>query len=110
MKTKKTAAAKQAATEETPAPEAATTKATKKTKLEAKPKATADILMPRAKTTDDLCVFALRMTIAERDELHAAAGPSRASRFVRAVALAAARNDVPALQAILTEIQRDAAS
>ena len=109
MKTKKQAAAKQAATEETPAPEAAT-KSTKKTKAPAKPKASIDTLMPRAKTADDHCVFALRMTLAERDELHAAAGPSRASRFVRAVALAAARNDVPALQAILTEIQRDAAS
>jgi len=65
--------------------------------------------MPTAKASEDLCVFAMRMTVEERDLIHQAAGPARASRFVRAVALAAARGDVKALQAILLEVQRGSA-
>jgi hypothetical protein len=109
MSTKKQAATKQAATE-APAPEAATAKATRKAKTPAKPKASADTVMPKAKAADDLVVFAFRLSSTEREEIHAAAGSARASRFVRAVALAAARRDVPALQAILTETQREAVS
>ena len=109
MKTKKQAAAQQAASEETPAPEAATTKATRKAKTPTKPKArTADEVMPKAKAADDLVVFAFRLTPDEREEIHNAAGSARASRFVRAVALAAARRDVPALQAIMLEAQKGA--
>jgi hypothetical protein len=109
-KPKKTAAPKQAATEEKPAPEAATTKTTKKTKPTTKPKATADTVMPKAKAADDLVVFAFRLSADEREEIHSAAGSARASRFVRAVALAAARRDVSALQAIMSEAHREAGS
>lgn len=104
-KAKKTAATKQAATEEMPAPEA-TAKSTKK--APAKPKASIDTVMPKAKASDELVVFAFRLTGPEREEIHAAAGSARASRFVRAVALAAARRDVPALQAIMLEAQKEA--
>ncbi len=84
---------KQAATTEETAPEAATKKATTET------------VMPKAKASEDLVVFAFRLSADERDEIHDAAGPARASRFVRAVALAAARRDVPTLQAILSETE-----
>jgi hypothetical protein len=107
MATKKEAAAKQAATEEKPAPEAAT-KTTKKTKAPAKPKATADTLMPKARASGDLCVFAFRLLASEREEIHAAAGSARASRFARAVTLAAARRDVAALNAIMLEAKKEA--
>ena len=42
---------------------------------------------------DDLCVFAIRLSIAERDLIHRAAGPGKASRYVRALAVAAAGGD-----------------
>ena len=105
-KQKKVAAAKQTV-EETPAPEAAT-KTTKKAKASAEPQATAAFVMPKAKATDDLVVFAFRLTPDEREEIHTAAGSARASRFVRAVALAAARRDVSALNAIMLEASREA--
>lgn len=113
-KLKKAAAAKQVATEqsstgEATEPAAKPTKTTgKKTKGKAeatkRPRAV-DAVMPKAKAADNLVVFAFRLTPEERDVIHEAAGPSRASRFVRAVALAAARRDVGALQAILLETQ-----
>jgi hypothetical protein len=108
MKAKKQAATKQAASDEKPAPEAATKTTKKTTTTEAKPKATADTVMPKAKASDDLVVFAFRLTPDEREEIHTAAGSARASRFVRAVALAAARRDVSALNAIMLEASREA--
>lgn len=79
----------------------AETKAAKKSTV----KATA---MPKAKASEELVVFAFRLSPEERDLIHDAAGPARASRFVRAVALAAARRDVAQLQAILLEAQKGA--
>jgi hypothetical protein len=83
-----------------------------KVKMPAKPKPkaarAADTAMPPARASENLCVFALRMTPEERDEIHEAAGPARASRFVRAVALAAARGDLKAVQSILLEAQGEA--
>jgi hypothetical protein len=64
--------------------------------------------MPTAKRSEELVVFAFRLSAEERDEIHTAAGSARASRFVRAVALASARGDVKALQAILLEVQGEA--
>jgi hypothetical protein len=52
-----------------------------------------------------LVVFAFRLTGEERDAIHKAAGPSRASRFVRALATAAARQDETAIRQILKEAQ-----
>ena len=118
-KPKKPAAAKQAVTEQSPAGEATEpaakptkTKTGKKTKgkAEAKRPRAVDAVMPKAKAAENLVVFAFRLTAEERDTIHDAAGPSRASRFVRAVALAAARRDVGALQSILLETQEAAAS
>jgi len=51
-------------------------------------------------------VFAFRLTPEERDAIHKAAGPAKASRFVRALlAVAAARNDEAAVRTIMKETQ-----
>ena len=50
---------------------------------------------PKARKTpvEDLVVFAFRLTQAERDAIHKAAGPANASKFIRALAIAAANRD-----------------
>ena len=57
---------------------------------------------------DNLCVFAFRLTEEERDAIHKAAGPAKASKFVGTLAVAAARNDEAAVKAILKGIQNEA--
>ena len=47
----------------------------------------------KATETEDLVVFAFRLTAAERDLIHKAAGPAKASRYVRTLAVAAANGD-----------------
>jgi hypothetical protein len=42
---------------------------------------------------EDLVVFAFRLTAEERDAIHAAAGPAKASKYVRALTLAASKGD-----------------
>lgn len=54
---------------------------------------------------EELCVFAFRLTPEERDAIHKAAGPGKASKFVRALAVAAARNDAAAVKAIMEGVQ-----
>jgi hypothetical protein len=54
---------------------------------------------------EELCVFAFRLTTEERDAIHKAAGPAKASKFVRTLAVAAARNDEAAVKAILKAIE-----
>ena len=56
-----------------------------------------------AKPKEDLVVFAIRLTQAERDKIHVAAGPRNATHFVRTVAAAFANEDVKAFQAALKE-------
>lgn len=64
---------------------------------------------PKAKAPrEELCVFAFRLTPAERDAIHKAAGPAKASKFVRSLAVAAARNDEAAVKAILKAVQSEA--
>ena len=64
---------------------------------------------PKKKTPrEELCVFAFRLTTEERDAIHKAAGPAKASKFVRTLAAAAARNDEAAVKAILKSIQIEA--
>ena len=48
--------------------------------------------------SQDLVVFAFRLTRAERDTIHAAAGSAKASKFVRSLTLAAARGDSKAVK------------
>ena len=42
---------------------------------------------------EDLVVFAFRLTAAERELLHKAAGPAKASKWIRTLAVAAASGD-----------------
>ena len=48
-------------------------------------------------------VFAFRLTKAQRDLIHKAAGPGKATRFVRSAALAAANLDRSAFDQLLAE-------
>ena len=57
-----------------------------------------------AEPKEDLVVFAFRLTAAERELLHEAAGPAKASRFVRTLAVAVARGDRARLDQILGAI------
>ena len=50
---------------------------------------------------EDLVVFAFRLTPAEREAIHQFAGPARASRFVRSLAVAAASRDAGAVARLL---------
>ena len=52
---------------------------------------------------DDLVVFAFRLTPAEREAIHKTAGPAKASRFIRQVAVAFASEDAEAFRAVLKE-------
>lgn len=52
---------------------------------------------PKKEEFADLCVFAFRLTEEERDTIHKAAGPAKASKFVRTLAVATARNDEAAV-------------
>ena len=71
--------------------------------------ATAAAKAPKEKAPrEDLCVFAFRLTEAERDAIHKAAGPAKASKFVRSLAVAAARNEEAAVKAIVKAIQSEA--
>lgn len=82
-------------------------KITKKTTRARKPaaeKPAAETKAPRK----ELCVFAFRLTEAERDAIHKAAGPAKASKFARNLLVAAATQDEAAVRAIMKEIQSDA--
>lgn len=86
--------------------------ATPKTRKTEKPaKAPAETVVhedPKNESREDLCVFAFRLTEEERNAIHKAAGPAKASKFVRTLAVAAARNDEAAVKAIMKAIQADA--
>ncbi len=81
-----------------------TKKATSKTRKPAAEKPAAEAKEPR----EALCVFAFRLTEEERDAIHKAAGPAKASKFVRTLAVAAARNDEAAVRVIMKGIQTEA--
>jgi hypothetical protein len=77
-----------------------TKKAAPKTRKAAPPKEKA--------SKEDLCVFAFRLTEAERDAIHKAAGPAKASKFARTLLVAAAHNDEAAVKAIMKAAQTKA--
>jgi len=56
---------------------------------------------PPKESKPDLCVFAFRLREADRDAIHAAAGPGKATRFVLSAALAAAAGDDKAFKALV---------
>ena len=55
---------------------------------------------------EELVVFALRMTEAERTKLHDTAGPRGATRMARQVLVAAASEDTDAFKAAISEARR----
>ena len=80
-------------------------KATTKTR---KPAAKAPAEPKEKAPREELCVFAFRLTTEERNAIHKAAGPAKASKFVRSLAVAAARNDEAAVKAIMKGVQTEA--
>jgi hypothetical protein len=68
-------------------------KSTKKSKkAPSKPKAAKEPKPPKVKAPKEpLVVFAFRLSEADRDAIHRAAGPGKATKFVLAAALAAAK-------------------
>ena len=58
-------------------------------------------LAPDGPNSGDLCVFALRVTKAERDAIHKRAGRGGASRFARRILVAAAAGDTARLAEII---------
>ena len=55
----------------------------------------------QADDSQELVVFAFRLTRAERDLIHTSAGSGKASSFVRGLAVAAAKGDIKAVREIV---------
>jgi hypothetical protein len=76
--------------------------------------ATSDGKKPRAKKErapkEDLVVFAFRLTPAERDQIHKAAGPAKASKYVRALTRAASVGDLALVTKIVEAVKQELAS
>jgi hypothetical protein len=84
------------------------TKSTKPSTSKAGKRVTKASDAPEKKTPrEELCVFAFRLTAEERDAIHKAAGPAKASRFARTLLVAAARNDAGAVKAIMEGVQTE---
>jgi len=84
-------------------------KTTKKTTRARKPVAEKPATETKAKSTrEELCVFAFRLTEAERDAIHRAAWPAKASKFARNLLVAAANKDEAAVRAIMKEVAAEA--
>ena len=54
---------------------------------------------------EDLVVFAFRLTEEERKLIHKAAGPAKASKFVRTLAVAASKGDETAVREIVGAVK-----
>jgi len=82
--------------------------ATKKKSATKKPAAakTAKATKGSKPPKEDLVVFAFRLTQAERDAIHKTAGPRNATRFVRRVAVAFAKENDKAFQTVLREARQ----
>ncbi|MGH9867066.1 MAG: hypothetical protein ACREAA_02730 [Candidatus Polarisedimenticolia bacterium] len=84
--------------------EAAPAKVKARTKKAAPAKATAKAPAEKKSAREpieDACVFAFRLSVADRTRIHEAAGPAKATRFVRGAALAAATGDLDAFKALV---------
>ena len=92
-------------TEKTPKkPEAGKPEAPGKPKKVAKGKTVKEVKPKKEKAPKEpQVVFAFRLTEVQRDQIHKAAGPGKASQFVLSAALAAASGDRPALEELLTQ-------
>jgi hypothetical protein len=79
--------------------EEAMSPSTRKTKKAAKKAAPKKERTPK----EPQVVFAFRLSVAERDLIHKAAGPAKASRFVLGAALAAANADQKGFEALVAQ-------
>lgn len=96
-----------ATVEAAPAKPKRTRKVTTETPTEAPaPKAThaPEPVTEGATDADQEVVFAFRLSRRDRDAIHAAAGSAKASKFVKGLAVAAARGDMGAIQLIVAEV------
>ena len=59
---------------------------------------------------EELCVFAFRFSPAERDAIHKAAGPAKASKYVRALTRAASVGDLALVTKIVEAVKQELAS
>lgn len=59
--------------------------------------------VPEYEDSDELVVFAFRLPRRERDMIHATAGSAKASKFVRAVVMAAVAGDDKAFRKVVKE-------
>ena len=59
---------------------------------------------------EELVVFAFRLTPAERDAIHRAAGPAKASKYVRALTRAASVGDLDLVTKIVNAVKQELAS
>ena len=59
---------------------------------------------------EELVVFAFRLTPAERDAIHKAAGPAKASKYVRALTRAASVGDLDLVTQIVEAVKQELAS
>lgn len=84
-----------------------TTKKTTRARKTAAEKASTKTAETKA-SREELCVFAFRLTEAERDAIHKAAGPAKASKFARNLLVAVANKDDAAVRAIMKEVQSEA--
>ena len=80
--------------------------AKKSTKKAPRTKATQPVV--QADDSQELVVFAFRLTRAERDLIHQAAGPAKASQLARSLLVAAAQKDEQAVKTIMETVQAQA--
>ncbi|MCK4414941.1 MAG: hypothetical protein KAY32_15510 [Candidatus Eisenbacteria sp.] len=100
--------AKKNAPKKTPKKQAAQKKAAKPKAAEKKhavPAPTSDARQPQD-DSKEVVVFAMRLRRAERDLIHKAAGSGKASQFIRALALAAAKGDLKSIQVIVSKVRK----
>ena len=82
------------------------TDSTTKTKKVARAKVVKEAKARKEKMpTVPMVVFAFRLTETQRDQIHRAAGPGKATKFVRSAALAAASGDRPAFEELLAQVK-----
>ena len=79
------------------------TPTTKKSKKQPKKAATKKEKEKETAPKEPQVVFAFRLTAAERDLIHKAAGPAKASRFVLGATLAAATGDTKTFNSLIEQ-------
>ena len=81
-----------------------TEKSSKKPAKAPKPKVAKEPKVKKEKAPKEpMVVFAFRLSEADRDRIHKAAGPAKATKFVRSAALAAANQDSKAFDELTAQ-------